>query len=318
MNAASRPSGSGRIPRFALPLAVLLAFAFPLAVQARAPQAQVPAAKESAAAEGPTCGDCHEQGPAYNKSPHAAKAARNGAASNAAIEAACASCHGDGKAHMEAGGDASLIKSLKGGAATSTCLTCHVDSSAHSSFKTGPHAAGQAVNCETCHSIHASDAKAGKLLVKESTELCSSCHGSVASAFKTMPVTHHFGRGGLTCLSCHNAHGRAGREGLAFTKAGELPCLSCHADLRGPHVFPHQQNAGDCLSCHVPHASPNNKLLTRSRVDQLCFECHSPITSTTAGSGPPSSHDLRSARYRNCTVCHTAIHGSNRSPELLK
>jgi hypothetical protein len=59
-------------------------------------------------------------------------------------------------------------------------------------------------------------------------------------------------------------------------------------------------------------------MLKRARVDQLCLECHSPIAGTTLGSQPPSFHNIRLPRYQNCTVCHTAIHGSNRSPVLLK
>ena len=32
----------------------------------------------------------------------------------------------------------------------------------------------------------------------------------------------------------------------------------------------------------------------------------------------PAFHDLHSPRYRECTVCHVAVHGSNTSPGLLK
>jgi predicted CXXCH cytochrome family protein len=84
-------------------------------------------------------------------------------------------------------------------------------------------------------------------------------------------------------------------------------------------VFPHVSNVvGDCMSCHQPHGSSNPNALTRSQVYQLCLECHSPIEGGTLGSQPPSFHDLLSPRYRNCTTCHVAIHGSNMSPQLLK
>jgi predicted CXXCH cytochrome family protein len=72
------------------------------------------------------------------------------------------------------------------------------------------------------------------------------------------------------------------------------------------------------MSCHEPHGSTNPMALTRPRVDQLCLECHSLIEGGTFGSQPPSFHDLRSPRYRNCTTCHVAVHGSNTSPMLLK
>ena len=83
-------------------------------------------------------------------------------------------------------------------------------------------------------------------------------------------------------------------------------------------VFPHQaKELGGCLACHEQHGSSNQKMLKRANVWQLCIECHSPITNTL-GSQPPSFHNLNTARYQNCTTCHVAIHGSNRSPQLFK
>ena len=123
----------------------------------------------------------------------------------------------------------------------------------------------------------------------------------------------------MSCTSCHDPHGIARAGALKPTRGGELPCLSCHAEKRGPFVFNHVNGvAGDCLTCHESHGSSNPKRLIRARVDLLCLECHSPITPGVLGSQPPSFHDLRVPRYRNCTTCHTAVHGSNRSPALLK
>jgi DmsE family decaheme c-type cytochrome len=123
---------------------------------------------------------------------------------------------------------------------------------------------------------------------------------------------------GMQCYACHNPHGR-GDGNLKQTAAGEPACLGCHTEKRGPFVFTHGALvAGDCRSCHEPHGSVNPKMLTRSTVAQLCLECHSNITGTTLGSQPPSLHDLRSPRYQSCTTCHTAVHGSNVSPRLLR
>jgi predicted CXXCH cytochrome family protein len=74
---------------------------------------------------------------------------------------------------------------------------------------------------------------------------------------------------------------------------------------------------GDCTTCHEAHGSVNPKQLTRSTVYQVCSECHSP-TGATWGSQPPSFHYTGLARYQNCTTCHVTVHGSNRSPALLK
>jgi DmsE family decaheme c-type cytochrome len=123
----------------------------------------------------------------------------------------------------------------------------------------------------------------------------------------------------MDCASCHDPHGRPKGGALRRTRGDELPCLSCHAEKRGPFVFKHVSGvAGDCMSCHETHGSSNPKQLKRAQVSQLCLECHSPITGGTLGSQPPSFHNVRLARFQNCTVCHVAIHGSNRSPTLLK
>ena len=74
-----------------------------------------------------------------------------------------------------------------------------------------------------------------------------------------------------------------------------------------------------CWACHEPHGSANPRMLTRHEVRLVCLECHSNIAvGKTVGGVPPAFHDLRSPRYRNCTVCHAAIHGSQSSPALLK
>jgi DmsE family decaheme c-type cytochrome len=122
----------------------------------------------------------------------------------------------------------------------------------------------------------------------------------------------------MECSTCHDPHARAGKDNIRETRSGEVICLSCHADKRGPFAYEHGARVqGDCTTCHEPHGSNYAKQLKRSNVLQLCSECHSP-TGATYGSQPPSFHNTGYARYQNCTTCHTAIHGSNRSPALLK
>jgi hypothetical protein len=58
-------------------------------------------------------------------------------------------------------------------------------------------------------------------------------------------------------------------------------------------------------------------MLIRHEVHQLCLECHS-LTPGVATSQPPAFHDIRSSRYRNCTVCHREIHGSYVDPTLTR
>jgi DmsE family decaheme c-type cytochrome len=291
----------------AITAAVLaLMFGLPLAGQEAAPP-------EPQAAEATmSCSDCHEdQVKAFAGNAHAQKGITN---------AVCESCHGSGTEHIEGGGDKEKITVPKGRAgADKTCLSCHDRSTTSRSHRGGVHANSGAVNCFSCHSIHHAAEGEEHLLVKNELALCATCHSTQTASLRNKPFAHRIGQGGLSCLSCHEAHNRGGRESIRPTAAGELACFNCHTDKRGPHVFPHGAiSAGDCMNCHDPHGSANARMLKRANTTQLCLECHSPTTMASAGSQPPSFHNISNARFQNCTTCHVAIHGSNRSPQLLK
>jgi DmsE family decaheme c-type cytochrome len=289
----------------------------PPVVQPAVPVAPQPAAAPAEAAASPACSDCHaEQAKSFAANAHARGQVKKGEVPNAL----CSTCHGDGTAHIEAGGDKSLIYKPAGLAGSEkTCMSCHDVSTERLSRHAGMHANSDLVNCLTCHSIHSPEPRSPHLLAGKQLVLCDSCHATQVSSFRNKPYAHRLGRGGMECSSCHEPHGRPGAGSLRTTAAGEPPCLSCHADKRGPFVFQHGALAGgSCMSCHEAHGSSNPKRLTRGTVAQLCLECHSPTTGTTLGSQPPSFHNLTSPRYQNCTTCHVAIHGSNRDPQLLK
>lgn len=277
----------------------------------------IPAGAQDAAepAASFNCFDCHEQAAAFTGNPHAREHLEKGQVPNAV----CESCHGDGAAHAEAGGDKSLIKVPRGfDGSESTCLSCHDRVTDRRTHRFGAHANSPAVNCLSCHSIH-THADANKLQAKPQPALCATCHGAQAASFSNRPYSHKMGRAGLACSTCHDPHARPGRENIRRTAAGEIACLGCHSDKRGPFVFQHGGAVvNDCVTCHEPHGSSNPNQLRRANVWQLCLECHSPLTHETAGSQPPAFHNLTSPRYQNCTTCHVAVHGSNRSPDLLK
>lgn len=283
------------------------------AAVAQAPASPAPAKVEA----GPACTDCHDEAKFFAGNPHQRgyRAAHGGAAG----PAVCATCHGDGTKHMEAGGDKTLIKSLQGRSGAETCATCHKQSAERSSFRTGVHAPSEAVNCLSCHTIHKSDPKQVSLLRSEPTKLCATCHQDAASSFRTFPYAHKLKPGALSCVSCHDPHGRSAKHAARETRAGEPGCVSCHAEVRGPFVFPHVNGvAGDCTSCHIPHGSSYPHQLQRATIAQQCLECHSTLSTGTLGSQPPSFHNISLPRYQNCTTCHVAVHGSQRSPQLLK
>ncbi len=257
------------------------------------------------------CSDCHDEVAArFANNPHAMSGKVKG-------KALCESCHGDSAKHL-AQADKTTITVPSGGAGAKACLACHGGKTGFERAGSGFHASA-AVNCTDCHSIHGAATAAPTLLrTAESTSLCVGCHPSQKAQFGK-PYAHHLARGGVECVDCHNPHGGHGERSLKLTTAGQLPCLSCHPDTRGPFVFTHVSGfAGNCLTCHEPHGSNNPKMLTRARVDQVCLECHTLFPAGNLGPQPPAFHDLRSPRYTNCTVCHVAIHGSNSSPTLLK
>jgi len=292
--------------------------ATPVVAPAATPAPASPVAKAAAATELPKCGDCHTaEVEAFANNPHARTSRREKKPDPNDV---CSTCHGDGTKHMEAGGDASLIHTLKGLPGSEDCLSCHDSkTNAHDSFATGVHSNTAAVNCLSCHSIHKPAPKTEHLLAKAPGALCATCHATEAASFQNKPYAHRLDRGGMTCLDCHSPHARRG-EPVKMTVQGELPCLNCHSELRGPFVFDHVTgSAGTCLSCHQPHGSNNPNMLLWARASQLCLSCHSQTGGPkTLGSQPPSFHDLTLPRYRNCTSCHVAVHGSNLSPQLLK
>jgi DmsE family decaheme c-type cytochrome len=281
--------------------------------------AQAPAEKPAAAKveAGTSCADCHDEAKIFASNPHS-RAFRAGHA-GAADTAVCTTCHGDGTKHMEAGGDKSLIKSLHGRTGADACLTCHKQSAERASFWGSVHASSEAVNCLSCHSVHKPGLGQKSLLRSDPNPLCASCHADVKASFTAEPNAHRLRDGVMSCVSCHDPHGRPANHAVRQTRGGELVCVSCHAEKRGPFVFPHVTGiAGDCMSCHRPHGSPYPHQLTRASIATQCLECHSTLATGTLGSQPPAFHNISLPRYANCTTCHTAVHGSQRDPQLLK
>lgn len=278
-----------------------------------------PAPAPAAAAEEtqlPACTDCHDAMKVFVSNPHALGKAKKDQIPNSL----CETCHGPGKEHIEGGGDKTKIFKPEGLLGSNkTCMSCHDTATDRISRHSGMHANSNAVNCLTCHAIHNGDPHSEHLLATKELQLCSNCHATQVASFRNQPYAHRLGRGGMECDSCHEPHGRPGKDSLRLTRAGEAPCLQCHADKRGPYVFQHGALAiGECTTCHEPHGSANPKRLRRATVAQVCLECHSPIGGNTLGSQPPSFHNLSLPRYQNCTTCHVAIHGSNRDPQLFK
>lgn len=254
-----------------------------------------------------------------------------------------------GKAHVEGGGDKTKIRTFEQETAkqvSDTCLACHAGKEEHNNFRRGEHWRND-VGCTDCHSPHASshpppapkgdgsssllpvgpfaahaaDFAARYMLKRPEAQLCMRCHNETKAQF-TRPFHHKVLEGAMSCSDCHNPHGGFEQKQARLATGADAACYKCHADKQGPFVFEHAPlKVEGCAACHDPHGSANPKLLKRSSVAQLCIECHSNIGTVPGEDFEGAAqvpHDLSNARYRNCTICHSRIHGSNASNRFFR
>jgi len=252
----------------------------------------------------------------------------------------CESCHGPGKAHVESSGDITKIigfKRLNSKATAETCLSCHAGKENHNNFRRGEHWRNN-IGCTDCHSPHGpgpekfkngsitfvGDVAAQKpgqatkaMLRQNEPQLCMACHTETKAQF-SKPFHHKVLEGAMNCSDCHNPHGGFEQKQAKLAVGADAACVKCHSNKQGPFVFEHAPlKIEGCAACHTPHGSANPKMLKRSSVRQLCLECHSSITDQFAPD-VPSFHNQAVLRYQNCTICHSAIHGSNSSSTFFR
>jgi DmsE family decaheme c-type cytochrome len=299
--------------------AVALVFAFQAILQA---QEAKPAPPEYVGSE--TCQACHEDiFTAFGKNPHHVVGTEK---KFGRIGQACESCHGPGGKHAESTSAEDIRNPAKLSASQTDqmCLTCHLNQPTHSGRLQGGHAKGQ-VSCIGCHTMHGSSSELRPRRRPEINAQCSTCHVSAWAQFQ-QPNAHRLPQGAMSCVDCHNPHGTI-RPQMLRTFAGNEPgCLQCHTDKRGPFAFEHApMRLEGCGTCHQPHGSPNPRMLTRHEVRFVCLECHANLGLGAATGGgqilggvPPSFHDLRSARFQNCTICHQKVHGTHVNRTLLR
>jgi DmsE family decaheme c-type cytochrome len=255
-----------------------------------------------------TCTTCHDaEAHSFNLGPHWKTDLKN---RQGPEWQGCESCHGPGKAHVDGGGDITKIisfKKLSSAEASRRCLDCHEFGQEHANFLRSAHQTNN-VGCIDCHSVHA--AKVEHALLKETQpQLCYTCHLEVKPEF-SRPMHHRVNEGLMACSDCHNPHGGFLQRQLRSTAAQDQVCFNCHTDKAGPFVFEHAPvKTEGCVSCHAPHGSSNPHQLRRAQVNTLCLECHT-FTVDSSAPGIPSFHN-QAQKYQACTMCHTAVHGSN-------
>lgn len=245
--------------------------------------------------------------------------------------AGCEGCHGPGKKHIaEGGGKGNIVafSLLAPAQVLEACLRCHGKDLNRANIRRSDHTQANVV-CTSCHSVHQAET-AKNLLAKRQAEVCYSCHQDVRAQF-SQPFKHRVNEGFMSCSDCHNPHG----TNAAVWKTGHRPrmvdsglqneqtCLRCHTDKRGPYLYEHAAVRVDgCESCHAAHGSANARLLKRPVVFTLCLECHNGAGNFGRQADgvnlQSASHNMADPKYRNCTVCHVRIHGSNADRTFLR
>jgi predicted CXXCH cytochrome family protein len=151
------------------------------------------------------------------------------------------------------------------------CTSCHGEHQQDTKLPFVHAAVATKKACLNCHSPHGGQTKS--LLTGQTLEqTCFACHdrGLFQQAVKHPEQS---------CDTCHDAHGSK-TKGILQAPQVEL-CIGCH-DVSKTHAHPYQAPAIDprdglpirCSSCHNPHSSPNEKLLTHDKRRALCTQCH--------------------------------------------
>jgi predicted CXXCH cytochrome family protein len=212
------------------------------------------------------------------------------------------------------------------------CATCHEDKT--KDFRTATHARLQAsggnaksMGCESCHgpgSLHVKSGGERSKIVnpRRSPATCFQCHTEVRAAFE-LPHHHPVLEGKVSCADCHNPHKgdavKGGGTSLPQTVKGggtsllghNETCFQCHTAQRGPFVFEHEAVREGCVSCHSPHGSVNQRMLTQRNAN-LCLKCHFQQQTTDGRIFIGDSDHTTRLPQGTCwsAGCHEAVHGS--------
>jgi predicted CXXCH cytochrome family protein len=206
--------------------------------------------------------------------------------------------------------------------ADSDCAECH-EARTRAKYVHSAIAGG----CSSCHEVKVAGETVSVTLIQPKQELCFTCHEQ-----QTGQAIHSPYAAG-ECTTCHDPHASGYPRQL---KAGvNETCLRCHLEgalppdmensparinLDQAHVVGHPYYrhpvAGHpdplnptrqmtCLSCHVPHAGSQLKLIAAAKkqspdllnneghpTDDICLQCHVQINKDTQESGRKHSYKV--------------------------
>lgn len=256
------------------------------------------AAAQSSYVGSEACTTCHaETARAYDRTIHS-RVLRPGTASSARAARGCEACHGSGRAHVQSAG--------KGDPGPDWIAF-------------GSRDPGQ---------------------IERENETCLDCHsGARLRLWSGSP--HHSNDVG--CASCHDTKTPASSRHLLAHADQATGCGTCHGvaraqQLRNRHMPVRSGPIGaggegfmDCSSCHNPHGTVTEALISANSVNESCYACHaekrgpflwehSPVNENCLNCHVPHGsirpNMLRMAGPRLCQTCHIEVlHPSqNRGP----
>jgi DmsE family decaheme c-type cytochrome len=314
----------GRLPAAVMGAGVLFLVAavlgFPSISQAQQPPPDPPAPEVLAGYAGAeACKQCHEEqfqkfgatkmGRLFLKHPR-----------NTNERLACETCHGPGKAHVDAGGGkgvGGMITFAKNdktpvGKRNGVCLACHAKG-ARIFWQGSPHESRD-VACTNCHRVMEDISPRNQLAKANEIETCGTCH--LQKRAQQMRSSHMpLREGKMVCSSCHNPHGTISQTLLKEPSVNDS-CFTCHAEKRGPFLWEHAPNVESCVNCHDPHGTNHERMLKVAK-PRLCQQCHVETRHPTRpygrepGRGLAAGANLQFVLGRQCLNCHVNIHGSN-------
>lgn len=211
---------------------------------------------------------------------------------------------------------------------SAACVDCHGNytrffaGSPHGRLHAATNAVPGGAGCESCHGPASKHVAAGggrdRFIINPGRDsaACFTCHLETHAQFN-LPQHHPVIEGRMNCVQCHDPHG------LEIMRPARHPrmslvneqCASCHRDQSRRFVFEHEALREGCTTCHHPHGSINDKMLTQLDPN-LCLRCHAQTHGPGIAPGELIIGKVNHTRLISrgtcwTSGCHTAVHGSN-------